>query len=231
MSSDSLGDRIKRYEAVYSPRLTPRSCLCIRIDGKAFHTFTKGCAKPFDQPLVDAMVDAMRFTADEMQGFKLGYTQSDEATFLLTDFDTYETQGWFGYELNKIVSISASAFTAAFNQSYTLKPRRTVAMFDARAFIVPQDDVANVFLWRQKDWERNSLQMLARAHFSHEVLQGRNHCAIHEMLYDKGINWADLPDQLKNGTFLDKDGYLRYDEMDYSGINDIAFGEGNWNYR
>lgn len=220
---DSLGDRIKRYEAASDFTLTPRSCVVIRVDGKAFHTFTKGCTKPFDQPLVDAMVDAMISVADEMQGLKLAYTQSDEATFVLTDFDTYETQGWFGYELNKLVSISASAFTGFFNQTYTLKPRRTVAMFDSRAFVVPKDDVANVFLWRQKDWERNSLQMLARAHFSQKELHGQNHAAIHEMLFDIGINWANLPKQLKNGTYIDKYGVVSHDEMDYTTLNELIF--------
>jgi tRNA(His) guanylyltransferase len=220
---DSLGDRIKRYEATYAHTLTPRSCLVIRVDGKAFHTFTKGCEKPFDQPLIEAMVDATKFTASQMQGFKLAYTQSDEATFLLTDYDTYDTQGWFGYELNKVVSISASAFTAAFNQSYTLKPRRTVAMFDSRAFIVPQDDAANVFLWRQQDWERNSLQMLARAHFSHKELHGKNHAAIHEMLHSVGVNWADLSNQLKNGTYVDRNLIEIYDQMCYTDLHNQLF--------
>lgn len=147
---DSLGDRIKAYEEVWNPKFTPNSSLLIRIDGKAFHTWTRKLDKPFDNQLNLAMVTAMKFTAQEMQGFKLGYTQSDEATFLLTD--TYESSPWFDWKLNKIVSVTASMFTAHFNNVW--RPARCPgpAMFDARAFVVPDDDVPNVFVWREKDF-------------------------------------------------------------------------------
>lgn len=194
----TIGDRIKRYEKVYDHKLTPRSCLFIRVDGKSFHTFTRGCDRPFDQNLIDAMVKAAQDSAKEMMGFKLAYIQSDECTFMLTDFDTLTTDGWFNYELNKVVSISAAMFTAYFNRAYG----STNALFDSRAFIVPLDDAPNVFVWRQRDWERNSLQMLARAHFSHKELDYKKAPEMHDMLHSKGINWADLDDRLKNGTFL-----------------------------
>lgn len=196
--SDTLGDRIKRYEQAYKPLLTPRSVVFIRVDGKAFHTFTKGCEKPFDQKLIDAMVLATADTAAQMMGFKLAYTQSDEATFMISDFDTLQTQGWFGYELNKIVSITSSMFTAYFNRAYGSDN----ALFDARAFVVPESDWQNVFIWRQRDWERNSVQMLARAHFSHKECENKKVPDLHEMLYTKDINWANCSDQHKNGTFI-----------------------------
>jgi tRNA(His) guanylyltransferase len=199
----TLGDRVKRYEAAYRPRFTPRSCLIIRVDGRAFHTFTRGCDRPFDLKIIEAMVHATKKAGRGMQGFKLAYTQSDEATFLLTDFDNFETEGWFDYELNKVVSISASLFTAHFNDWYgALIGRTCVAQFDSRAFVVPTDDWPNVFIWRQRDWERNSVQMFAQAHFSHKQLQGKKHPEIHDMLHEKGENWALLDDQLKNGTFV-----------------------------
>lgn len=197
MMSD-IGARIKRYEQAYNHVLTPRSCVFIRVDGKAFHTFTRGCQKPFDQNLIDAMVAAAQDTAAEMQGFRAAYIQSDECTFMLTDFDTYSTQGWFGYELNKVVSISASAFTAHFNAAYG----STGAQFDSRAFVVPQEDAPNVFVWRQQDWERNSVQMLARAYFSQKELDKKKVPDLHEMLHGKNMNWAKMDEQLKNGTFL-----------------------------
>lgn len=216
----TLGDRIKRYEAAYSPRFTPRSCLLVRVDGRAFHTFTRGCDRPFDADIIAAMIHATRRTAEDMQGFKLAYTQSDEATFLLTDFDSHETQGWFDYELNKVVSISASLFTAHFNDTY---PSTRLATFDSRAFIVPADDAPNAFIWRQRDWERNSVQMFARAHFSHKQLHGKNHAAIHEMLHETGLNWAHLTPRLKNGTFLRRDGTEVCDKLGYEEISGLAF--------
>ena len=153
---DSLGDRIKRYEDVYQYKLTPRSCLFIRVDGKAFHSYTKGMKRPFDEIIIKSMVRAASFAAKEMQGFKCAYVQSDECTFMLTDFDTLQTQGWFCYELSKILSISASAFTAYFNEfiriehfldkTRELSEKKQLAMFDSRAFIVPKEDAANVFI-------------------------------------------------------------------------------------
>src|SRR3954469_12276586 len=105
---DDLGDRIKRYENAYRHRLTPRSSVMIRVDGRAFHTYTRGMTKPFDQRFMESMRTATAAVAAELAGFKLAYTQSDEANFLITDYDRLTTQGWFDYELNKIVSISAS---------------------------------------------------------------------------------------------------------------------------
>ncbi len=205
--TDSLGDRIKRYEQVTNYRLTPRTPLFIRVDGKTFHTYTRNMEKPFDAKLIAAMVHATQQTAKQMSGFKLAYTQSDEATFLLIDYDGFDTQGWFDYELQKVVSITASTFTAYLNA--TMSEGLNLAVFDARAFTVPESDMANVFLWRQKDWARNSIQMLARAHFSHKELMGKKHAEIHEMLHTKGVNWALLNDQLKNGTYVTRDGLIR----------------------
>lgn len=195
----NIGDRIKKYENAYNHSLTPRSPLFIRVYGRAFHTYCRGMKKPFDDELINAMITAAKKTAKEMQGFKLAYVQSDECTFMLTDFDTHDTQGWFDYEVNKIVSITASAFTAYFNQFMGVDK---LAMFDARAFIVPVDDAPNVFVWRQQDWERNSVQMVARSLYSQKELQHKSIGDLHELLFKKGVNWAKLEDVYKNGTFI-----------------------------
>lgn len=218
-TKDSLGDRCKRYEASTQFTLLPRSPLFLRVDGRAFHTWTKqmGCVRPYDLDLITSMIEATRFTADEMSGFKLAYVQSDEATFMLTDYDTVNTQGWFGYNLNKVVSICASAFTARFNQVYPALMGRlhqgpgALAMFDCRAFTVPENDAANVFLWRQKDWVRNSVQMLAQAHFSHKELHKKKVVDMHEMLHGKGVNWTNQPDVVKNGAYVLSLTDVRYD--------------------
>lgn len=216
--TDSLGDRIKRYERAYNQTLTPRTPVIVRVDGRAFHTYTKGMDRPFDYDLMCAMEWAASHTANEMQGFKLAYVQSDEATFLITDDDQLDTQGWFAYELNKVVSLSAAIFTAHFNNfMHFWNITSKLATFDARAFNVPAADVPNVFIWRQRDWERNSLQMLARAHFSHSELHGKGRRDMHDMLHAKGINWASLKPREKNGTFITKDHYF-YERADYERI-------------
>lgn len=214
--TDNLGDRVKRYESAYNHRLTPRTPVVIRVDGRAFHTYTKNMERPFDIAMTNRMINTAIQTSRDMQGFKLGYVQSDEATFLLTDDDDLGTQGWFAYELNKVVSLAASIFTMRFN---LLNPMPH-ATFDARAFNVPPDDVPNVFVWRQRDWERNSLQMLARAHFSHKELEGKGRRDMHDMLHEKGVNWAtDLTSREKNGTFILHDRSLNHDRADYYTIS------------
>lgn len=199
--ADSLGDRMKNYEKVSSYRLVPRSPVIIRLDGKAFHTFTKKCNKPFDQDLIDSMALSAQAVANEIQGFKLAYVQSDEASFVLTDYDEINTQGWFDYKLSKIVSIAASIMTANFNKIYGSSEK--LAYFDARAFNIPESEIANCILWRIKDWNRNSIQMYSRAFYSHKELNKKNVSDMHEMLYKKGKNWSkDLSAQIKNGTFI-----------------------------
>jgi len=202
---DNLGDRMKRYEQVSHHCLTRRIPVIVRVDGKAFHSFTRGCLKPFDPTLIGTFITAATDTAREMQGFRLAYHQSDEVSFLLCDYDKIETEAWFDYDLAKIISISASTMTVYFNRSY-VPPSDNIpppAMFDARAFNVPEDDVANYFLWRAKDWERNSVSMYCAGFFSHKQMHGQGRADQHEMLHSVGKNWAtDLSDRERNGTFL-----------------------------
>ena len=202
---------MKKYEAVYNQHLTPNSCVLVRVDGRCFHQYTKNCRKPFDDDLIKSMVDAAVATSKEMTGFKLGYAQSDEVTFLLTDYESHQSEPWFANKLNKIVSITASTMTAYFND---LHSRSKLATFDARAFVVPRQDVPNAFIWRQKDWERNSLLMLAQANFSHRELQGKKTPDLHDMLRSADINWAKLDPQKKNGTWFSKSG-ISYEHADY----------------
>lgn len=216
MTSDGLGDRIKRYEAAGSHTLTRRVPVMIRVDGRAFHTFTRNCARPFDGEIINAMMVAAKHVAAEMAGFRLAYVQSDEATFLIDDLASLQSEPWFGNKVNKLVSVTASLFTAAFNHAW---PGEELATFDARAFSIPREDAPNAFVWRQRDWERNSLHMLARAHFSHRVLEGKGHSEIHEMLHSRGVNWADLYSYLKNGTFILPGGGMRFVRADYATID------------
>ena len=205
---ESLGDRIKRYERVTQHVATPRMPLMVRVDGRAFHTFTKGFKKPFDADLMAAMDTAAMITAHSIDGCKAAYVQSDEVTFCMTDYDTLNTQGWFGYELPKIISLTASMMSVNFNRALERRLDGTVkssAVFDSRAFSVPREDVVNAFLWRAKDWERNSLQMLARSHFSTRQLHGKKRADMHEMLHEKGVNWVrDCSERERNGTLFYK---------------------------
>ena len=192
---DSLGDRMKRYEAASRVVLTPRLPMIIRVDGKAFHTYTRGFAKPIDYVLVQALTAAARTLMMEVQGARLAYLQSDEISILATDYETHETQPWFGKGLQKVCSVAASAATASFNR-HVDRP----AMFDARAFVLPREEVCNYFVWRQQDAERNSVQGLAQAHYSPKGLLYKSCREMRAMLdAEKGVVWGELPTLEKRG--------------------------------
>ena len=122
--NDALGTRMKTfYEQVPKTRLVRRMPVAIRIDGKAFHTFTRGFQKPFDEVLGNAMVRTMEYLAKNIQGCVFAYQQSDEITLLLIDYQTLETDAWFDYEVQKMCSISASMATMAFNRFFCQEAR------------------------------------------------------------------------------------------------------------
>jgi len=196
---DSLGDRMKRnYELEF--KLTRRTPVIIRVDGRAFHTFTKGFNRPFDKRIMLSMFLAASALRTKAQGCKLVYIQSDEISLFLTDYDTLTTEAWFDYKLAKLCSVSASIATVAFNKS--LQHSRW-AEFDARAFNIPESEVANYFLWRAQDWHRNSITMYTQSFFSHKQMHGKSCKDMHEMLHSRDKNWTtDLTPAEKNGTFF-----------------------------
>lgn len=216
----NLSDRMKRYEFTFRYYLPVKNYVIIRIDGRAFHTLTRRFDKPFDKLLMDVMVNSMIETAKELQGFLFAYTQSDEVSFLINDLENQESQGWFDYNLNKIVSLSASIFTMNFNHLLDCG-----ATFDSRAFIIPKDDVPNYFIWRHQDWVRNSLNMYCQSFFSHKQLEGKNSDQRHELLYSIGKNWAeDLTERQKNGTFLLKSLFPFWFPFAYNELSWLIFG-------
>lgn len=202
----NLEERIKEYyEKRTRYKLLRRMPVIIRVDGQAFHTFTKGM-EPFDSTLMNCMVVAADLTMQHMSGCKVAYVQSDEVSFLLTDYETHQTEAWFDYNVQKLASITASTFTAHFNGDHFTK----VATFDARAFNVPREEVVNYFLWRAKDWHRNSITMYANQFFSPKQMHKKKLADLHDMLHMEGKNWANLSSQIKNGTFI-IDGDYRHD--------------------
>ena len=222
---DELGTRMKEfYESVPKTRLVRRMPVAIRLDGKAFHTFTRGFEKPFDEVLGKSMRETMKYLCENIQGCVLGYTQSDEITLILVDYQNLNSCAWFDYEVQKMCSIAASMATMAFNKFFTknvnyfemtheyddtineycttlVNAAEKGAMFDARVFNIPKEEVYNLIYWRQLDATRNSIQMVGQANFSHKELQKKSCNMIQEMLFaEKGINWNDYPTHLKRGS-------------------------------
>jgi tRNA(His) 5'-end guanylyltransferase len=240
---DDLGTRMKEYyEGIPKTKLIRRTPVMIRIDGKAFHTFTRGFQKPFDEVLIKTMQETTKYLCENIQGCVLGYTQSDEITLVLVDYKKLNSAAWFDYEVQKMCSIAASMATMIFNKRFEeninewgierlpgfedygtneevddklldlfeIYSNATYkgAMFDARVFNIPKEEVTNCIYWRQLDASRNSIQMVGQANFSHKELQNKSCSNIQDMLMEqKGINWNDFPTYQKRGTCVIKEEY------------------------
>ena len=225
---DQLGDRMKDfYEDRFRYKLPRRTYTIIRIDGKAFHTYTKGLKRPFDKGLIEDMNETTKYLCKNIQGVKFGYVQSDEISLLLTDFDDLQTDMWFDGNLQKMCSVSASMATSKFNQLRLIRASTTylvddggnpyktlnlneiekfkMAEFDARVFQISNSiEVENYFIWRQQDSTRNSISSVAQSLYSHKELNGKSSDEKQEMIFQKGINWNDYPTRMKRGGFIYK---------------------------
>lgn len=202
---DSLGDRMKEFYENRTRNFLPRrTYTIIRVDGKAFHSYTRGLIRPFDEKLVNDMDETACYMCKNIQGAKFAFVQSDEISILLTDFEGLTTDAWFDGNIQKMASISASLATAKFNE---LRPNK-IALFDSRVFTIPSDiEVENYFIWRQQDTTRNSISSVAQSMFSHQELENKNTDQMQEMCFQKGVNWNDFSAKLKRGRLIVKQYY------------------------
>lgn len=249
---DDLGRRMKEYyEQIPKTKLMRRTPVIIRIDGKAFHSFTKGFKRPFDNVLIESMQETMKYLCENIQGCVLGYHQSDEISLVLVDYQKLTSDAWFDYEVQKICSIAASMATMIFNKIFEkncIEYSRVVpntelgrdvmdayskavekgAMFDARCFNIPKEEVTNYIYWRQLDATRNSIQMVGQANFSHKELHGKSCNQIQDILMtQKKINWNDFPVYQKRGSCCIRERYSTVDLATYTGSVD-AFTRTYW---
>lgn len=220
--NNSLDTRMKIYELPYKQRIVNKMPIIIRLDGKAFHTFTKGLKKPFDDLLIDTMQKTTVSLCKDIQGAKFGYTQSDEITIISTLDDFIRSQQYLDGKVQKILSITASKATKYFNMHFynnveKLKENPNLfkeivdyevyskkifkAEFDCRVMNIPETDIINNIIWRQEDASKNSLSALAQSHFTQKELDKKKKSDLMDMLMlEKGINWNDLPIYKKRGS-------------------------------
>ena len=189
-----LGDRMKAYEEPFRQKLPIRMPAVVRLDGKAFHTLTRGCEKPFDGVLQEALREGTRAVLEEMPA-RLAYGQSDEVSFLLIDYNKFDSMQWFDGQVQKIVSVAASIMGAHFTKAYG-----KAGYFDGRVFVIPERDIVNYFIWRQKDCVRNSISACAQAEFSAKQLHGKNSDQMKEMLAGIGKPYDNVDAMWRLGT-------------------------------
>ena len=207
MDRSDLAERMKGYEKRNRYYLQRRMPVILRLDMRAGHSFTRGFKRPFDEVFIKSMQDTAKYLCENIQNCKLSYQQSDEITLLLVDYDKLNTDCFFDYRVDKLCSIAASMATMAFNRAfannvgdyctYTYECMDNThenyehilslavdkgAMFDARCFNIPKEEVTNLVYWRQLDASRNSIQMVGQANFSHKELQNKSCNDIQDML-------------------------------------------------
>jgi tRNA(His) guanylyltransferase len=246
---DALGDRMKRFETVTKIALPRRTYTLMRIDGRAFHTFTRGLTRPYDLSLINAMDATAVALCEQIAGAQFAYVQSDEISIVAVDFLGLDTQPWFEGYVQKWASVGASIATAAFNYEIArqyfarlydtdnvsllahqpLSAKKPLAVFDARVFTIPDFvEVENYFVWRQKDAIRNSVSMLAQHYASHKQLHGKNQSAQHEVIHAAGDNWANHPNGFKNGRVIRKSGVQEWGKELGQQPSPENFKVGNW---
>jgi tRNA(His) guanylyltransferase len=187
--------KVHERAALYT--LPHRMPVIIRVDGKAFHTFTKEMKRPFDEDFETSMDIVALALCKEIGGAELAYVQSDEVSVLVHPYKRHASQAWFGNEVQKMASVSAAIAASAI----TNETGRTCA-FDARVFVLPEAEVANYFVWRQQDATRNSVQMVARSLYSHAECHLKNQAALNDMMLAKGVNWNNLPARHRRGRVV-----------------------------
>ena len=255
MDTSDLAKRMKDYEAISKTRLMKRCPVICRIDGKAHHSFTRGFKRPFDEVYMKSMQETAKYLCENLQGVVLSYQQSDEITLVFVDYEKLNTSPYFDYEVQKLCSIIASMATMAFNKCFEknnndwisnnapffheawhnpedeklyhayLNASKKGAMFDARVFNIPKEEVTNCIYWRQLDASRNSIQMVGQANFSHKELQNKSCNDIQDMLMlQKNINWNDFPIYQKRGTCVVKSDERETITEDNIGTNGSVIG-------
>jgi len=209
----NLGDRMKGYEQSYDTSIMSRVPIIVRVDGKSFSKWTKkiNAKKPFDLPLSEMMVEAMRYTASNIEGCVFGYTQSDEMTFVIRNDQSLESTPWFGNRVQKICSVVSSMVTASFNlENVRYNGVNNIAHFDARVFAVPDvQEAINCLIWRQNDAVKNSISASCYYEVAEKIgkktarklMHGLNQNKQQELLFQQtGINWNDYPVKFKRGV-------------------------------
>ena len=202
---DALGDRMKMYEGMEAARrLMPGLPVMARLDGRSFHTFTRGMPRPYHAPMSQAMIETARYLVTETHS-AFAYTQSDEITLGFWNEDP-KSQMLFDGRIQKLTSVLASLASVKFNQEVLARmpdKAHLLPVFDARVWSLPTlDEMANAVLWRSLDCTKNAITMAASAYYSHKELHGKSSADKHQLLHEKGVNFVNYPAFFKDGTLL-----------------------------
>lgn len=208
MKKLTLGERMKMYESYETNRcFLPTLPVYARLDGRAFHSFTRGMNRPYDSRMSELMIETTKYLVEYTHA-KIGYTQSDEISLVFYS-NSFDSQIFFDRNIFKMTSILASMATAKFTMlAMDIFPDRVKKMlptFDCRVISFPnRDECVNMLIWRVRDAIKNSISMASQHYYSDSQLHGVNSTKKLDMLIDKGVNWNDYPRFFKEGVFVQR---------------------------
>lgn len=212
---DELGTRMKGYEKIFTEaRISDEVPVYVRLDGRSFSKFTKGLDRPFDARLSGIMLDTTETLMRESKA-DIGYTQSDEISLGFYVKDKENSQFMFDGKLQKLASTLASLCSVRFYQLYVerIGEPKSLPTFDARILNLPTDDeLRNMFVWRQIDATKNAITMVAHHVMGHSAIMNMNSQEkIRRLATDHNINFIDdFPEYFKRGTFIHRTNVLRH---------------------
>lgn len=237
--------RMKKYEKAYRRYLDPQDYILLRLDGRAFHSFTRGLGRPFDPDLTHTMIATTKALCEQVQGVRAAYTQSDEISLLITawkdsDADISKLNLAFGGVEAKLLSLTASIATVEFNQIWQndFGSHSKLAHFDSRLWTFPgteegQSLVYDYLDWRRNDAIRNSISMVAQSHYSAKQLHGKNSSDMLNMIQEAGDSWADYHPQYLFGTTFHKVTHptiTRYRDKRTGEVKEVEVARSAWDY-
>lgn len=209
---DESLEKFKSLERSFRTALPENSYAVIRVDGKGFSKYTSKMVKPFDPDFTKNMQETAKYLCENVDGALFAYTQSDEISVIISDLQSEKAQWWHGGQVQKIISVTAAYTTAKFNSLGTVDNQLPV--FDGRVHSLDTlDDVLGYLQWRQADALKNSVGMLASHHFSHKFLDGVGTSKRRDHLIDIGHPWEELPQEVKQGTFVSR--YKSVEDIEY----------------
>lgn len=237
-----LETRMRSYEEVANYKLTRRMPVILRVDMRSGHRFCRDFGRPFDELFRETMRRTMKHLCEEIQGAVFGYTDSDEISIAIIDYQSLTSDCWFGNRIQKMASLAASMATLYFNKEFAElfdeycsydylndyykgvyeQAIERGATFDARVFNLPREEVTNYFYCRQRNAERNSIQAYGQVWYSHNELLGKSCNEIQDMMMtEHDFNWNNLPIDKKRGACC----YHRIEGNNNAGI---IYGKGKW---
>ena len=209
----TLSDRILNHERATDYAIDPDSPLVIRVDGRAFHTLLRDADRPFDRGVMEFMNRIAIKLCEEVDNTKLAYIQSDEISLLV--WLEGNAMPWLNHRVQKLASVAASIATAKAVKLNYLIPSYDDITFDARVFPLPHEELIDYLTYRQFDWIRNSVMMLARSHFSQRELQGKKQDTLIEMLSTRGDDWNRYPADIRYGRMCYKSLVRKHVDNEY----------------